>query len=282
MDAHNLAVCFTPTLVKSSNVLNDVQMCSVPGGPTLYSQATKLPNQPPAPKQTTAGMVIKFCIQRYFEIFEEVIDRSEPLHSPGGVLAQQDYDGPSSSPFGIGADEEESLDDAMLVMPLGPTSPTSSSPYAAARSPPTAWRHKHRRMGSGTSGSSGPPAPPSKPGSLRSKTRDSPMGTMTGSRSRRSLASIEKTVLNGGGRGTITIGKSTARRAGGAGVEAVSVTALGFFSPPSQDESSTTTTSTSTNSAPGAGSSAASSDGDSTSGHSASERRRKQLSEVAE
>lgn len=239
MDAHNLSLCFCPTLV-GSNILQDVQMCSIPGGPSLFPITKAATPQSPGAesRQATLGMVVKICIERYFEIFEEIVDRSEPLYSPGaGVLAN----GLPSGENGHGHDDEESLDDAMLVMPLGPTPPGSNmpSPYAngaTPRSPPTAWRHKHRRMGSSGSNVSAAQTTPSVADSSRSKRGGSIGGTLSNSRSRRSIISIEKTFgKESGGRGTITIGKATARKPGGAGVEAVSVTALGFFMPPSEE-----------------------------------------------
>lgn len=243
MDAHNLSLCFCPTLV-GSNVLQDVQMCSIPGGPSLFplQKPTTPQSSDAGGRQATLGMVVKICIERYFEIFEEIVDRSEPLYSPGaGVLSNglDAADGGMGSPRRDGHDDEESLDDAMLVMPLGPTPPSSNmpSPYAnggTPRSPPTAWRHKHRRMGSSGSAVSAAQTTPSVADSSNSKRRDSIGGTLGKSRSRRSIVSIEKSMKDGG-RGTITIGKSTARRPGGAGVEAVSVTALGFFMPPSEE-----------------------------------------------
>jgi len=68
MDAYNLAIVFTPNLIKSSNPVRDVQMC------TMSSKDARAP---------TVATVIKWCIERYFEIFDEVEDRAEavPLSS---------------------------------------------------------------------------------------------------------------------------------------------------------------------------------------------------------
>lgn len=246
MDAHNLAVCFCPTLV-GSNPARDLQMCSIPGGPSPISRPASMAPSSSSRSSigggTTVGMVIKFCIEHYFDIFEEVVDRSEPLHSPNAaVLSQPDASLNGKSTSGSTIDEDESLDDAMLVMPMGPTPPASalSTPLpagAAGRSPPTAWRSKHRRMGSGTSARSAVPSTPSTSDSTQFKQRGAKSlggAAVSGSRSRASMISIEKAVTKNGVRNSIALGKGT-RRPGGAGVEAVSVTALGFFMPPSED-----------------------------------------------
>ncbi|KAG8907451.1 hypothetical protein FRB99_004246 [Tulasnella sp. 403] len=240
MNAHNLAVCFCPTLV-GSNPARDLQMCTIPGGPSLGSGLSLL--LPNMDGKTTVGMVVKICIERYFEIFEEVVDRSEPLHSPNATaLSQPERDLEPPSPYCIvGEGEDESLDDTMLVMPVGPTSPTHQSPFAnlgSPRSPPTAWRHKHRRIGSNGSNASAAPTPSaaSAAGSTRSKHRGpGSIGGHSHSKGRTSIVSIEKALGKAGARGSIAMGKGSMRKPGGAGVEAVSVTALGFFMPPSDD-----------------------------------------------
>ncbi|KAG8977160.1 hypothetical protein FRC05_002157 [Tulasnella sp. 425] len=231
MDARNLAVCFAPTLLGASAV-RDPQMCTIPGGPSLFAR-TPAPSSAPPPVMTVAW-IVKICIERYFEIFEEVVDRSEPIQSPGaGVLSPMEHDGSSvpPSPSAEGPDEDESLDDAMLVMPLGPTPPhsntTTPNPDGTPRSPPTAWKHKHRRMGSSASnGSVVRPQPKTAPGSTRSRGKDSISGGLGSKTGRRSIVSVEKAIGKAGSRGSITIGRGTTR-AGGAGVEAVGVTALG-------------------------------------------------------
>lgn len=201
---------------------------------------------PKPPPTMTVAWIVKICIERYFEIFEEVVDRSEPVQSPGaGVLSPMEHDGSivPPSPSAEGFDEDESLDDAMLVMPLGPTPPhsnmTTPNPDGTPRSPPTAWKLKHRRGASNASNGSAPrPQPKTAPGSTRSRGKDSAGGGLGSKMSRRSIVNIEKTMGQSESRSSITIGRGTARRAGGAGVEAVGVTALGFFSPPTETSSS--------------------------------------------
>ncbi|KAJ3819677.1 Rho GTPase activation protein [Lentinula raphanica] len=194
MDAHNLAVVLCPNLVRGSSPIRDVQMCVVPGGPQLFSTpSTSSPSSPSIPPssssssstsnpakpslaegKTTLGAVIKLCIERYYEIFDEVVDPGEVTGMNNGAVLGHDedeyshhdelgleYDGhtpeqsrswsmsrsrefsgeqlnddlefvhPSnsrtgnhkrnSSGFRTNPDDDEEIDDAMLVMPIGPT-----------------------------------------------------------------------------------------------------------------------------------------------------------------
>ncbi|THU99801.1 RhoGAP-domain-containing protein [Dendrothele bispora CBS 962.96] len=113
MDAHNLAVVLTPNLVKGSNPVRDVQMCVIPAstGPTTAmnlfprsgsssnpsSPLSSSPHTPSTPaaiseNRTTLGMVIKLCIQRYYEVFDEFLDRGEIVGVGYG----------DSDPYGVG------------------------------------------------------------------------------------------------------------------------------------------------------------------------------------
>ncbi|KAG8968694.1 hypothetical protein FRC03_006441 [Tulasnella sp. 419] len=239
MDAHNLALCITPNLV-GSNPVRDLQMCTIPGGPPMLSS----PLLKGSPESTTSdlqghvtvGMVVKFCIERYFEIFEEPADRSQAV-SPVGFESSSNMAGSvSSEPLSSSTAEEdeddEDLDDAMLVMPLGPTTPGSSSfvSNGTPRSPSATW-NKHRRYPSSTS--NGRHTITAGSGRSRHKTG----GSIGGPKGNRSLVSIDNAIGKNGGRGSITLGKPNGRAANapGAGVEAVSVTALGFFTPPSSE-----------------------------------------------
>jgi len=242
MDAHNLAVCLSPNLV-GSNPAADVQMCAIPGGPSPFPiQMPTSPHNSNTEGRTTVGMVVKVCIERYFEVFEEVVDRTEAVNSRfDGALNPSDSSGGLSA-ASADEDDDEDFDDAMLVMPLGPTPNSSahSSPFAstASRSPPTAWHLKHKRKDSGLSGKSGGQSTVGNgsegagSGSVRSKHRKGGGGG-------RSTVQIERALAGNNGRGSITFRKGaggttkrTGGSAGGAGVEAVGVTALGFFAPP--------------------------------------------------
>ncbi|KDQ62796.1 hypothetical protein JAAARDRAFT_171394 [Jaapia argillacea MUCL 33604] len=241
MDAHNLAVVICPNLVKGTNPVRDVMMCGVPGAPALYdpppgSSGTSTPSTP-VEGRTTLGSVIKLCIQRYYEIFDEVVDRSEavppPQESTSSPMSTSPLQSPSTRHIRQQS-EDEDIDDAMLVMPIGPSSSHAGNGYS--QSPPSAWntssgafkpRHKstmsrdsngarsmHTVMGTNGNGST--------------------YGNGTSSKAK-SMISIEKATGGSGtaGRkGSISIGRGTLRKSAGAGVEALSVTASGFFTAP--------------------------------------------------
>ncbi len=241
MDAHNLSLVICPNLVKST-LARDLAICAIPGGPTLSPSATPHPAAPISDGKTTLGLIIKLCIERYYEVFDEVLDRTEALLSARQPTSE---DAPSSSepslrgPSFINRDslrdsmheDDEDIDDSMLVMPRGPNN--QSGPKRNPR-PPTAWN------GSST-------------GTFRPRHRSVPSRDTTVTRSMhtagangngvyqqttskaRSMISIEK---GGGGagatsrRGSIAIGRGTTRKSSGSGVEAMGITASGFFTPP--------------------------------------------------
>ncbi|KAF8075814.1 CDC42 rho GTPase-activating protein [Lyophyllum atratum] len=150
MDAHNLAVVICPNLVKGSSPIRDVMMCAVPGTPALFE--SNVPTRPsPAPNsqmegRATLGMVIQICIQRYYEVFDEVWDRSEALppsrsfQDPAGSSnSERSSASASPSPQPAQHDEDEDIDDAMLVMPIGPGHTNGNSDGTRKPSPPSAW-----------------------------------------------------------------------------------------------------------------------------------------------
>ncbi|KAJ7643694.1 hypothetical protein FB45DRAFT_280069 [Roridomyces roridus] len=263
MDAHNLAVVLCPNLVASkTNPARDVWMCSVPGGPALFAASPSAAPSPPtsntaalAEGKTTLGIVIKLCIQRYFEVFDEIPDRAEA--APPTLRNHGDSSASASSSASVSSaelaerrqsvrsvrsqNEDEDLDDAMLVMPIGmgQNGSGSGSPSGA---PPSAWgaggagaggghstfRPRHRNTMSGSASASAIGA--------RSMTSGNGGGGVYGSSRTRSLVSVEKGVPGFGstvGRmGSISVGRGTTRKGTGAAVEAVGITASGFFTAP--------------------------------------------------
>lgn len=222
MDAHNLAIVLCPNLVSGSSPAKDITICSLPGGPALHPEHSA--SAPPPQGRTTLGMIIKLCIQRYYEVFDEVQDRSEAL-PPARSFAEDDVaSSGSSSPRAVGAtlnngtkrlsalsrlDDDDSIDDTMLVMCVDSTAgapPSTWGPNAASRGRPRSEispaSHAARAPGSGRV----PPA--------------------------RSTVGIEKASGTLRGKGSVAIGRGSVRKAGGAGVEALGVTASGFFAPP--------------------------------------------------
>ncbi|KAF7306821.1 Rho GTPase-activating protein 8 [Mycena indigotica] len=249
MDAHNLAVVLCPNLVKGKNPARDVSMCVVSGGPSLT--ASPRPEQSHVSEgKTTLGTVIKLCIQRYFEIFDELPDRTEAISSPSSGNVNAFPNSPSTSsassmsgfravrprpdpPTTSGADprrqstrsqnEDEDIDDDMLVMPIGPASPTSAGPpsaWSVANGVTTYRARGHRSVMSVGSASGGV------------------YGNSSASLGRtRSLVSVEKAGPIGtvGKTGSIAIGRAGTLRGtikSGAAVEAIGITAEGFFSAP--------------------------------------------------
>ncbi|KAI0033134.1 hypothetical protein K488DRAFT_78077 [Vararia minispora EC-137] len=233
MDAHNLAIVVCPNLVSGSSPARDIAMCTIPNGPTMHSSIPT--TAAPVEGRTTLGQIIKLCIQRYYEVFDEVEDRSEALlprkEEPGTPsstssprLAQfrrQSVLSKSSSNRDSRIDDDESIDDEMLVMPIGP----------GGGAPPSSWAGGPHTIGASTfrprhrSGLSG--------GGSRSLHTGA--GGAGGTARARSVISVEPAVSGTMRRSSITIGRGTSRKAPGAGVQAIGVTASGFFSPPNAE-----------------------------------------------
>jgi Rho GTPase-activating protein 1 len=240
MDAHNLALVLTPNLAKGLNFKKDLEMCAVPSTPSIAAQ---LNGHTARPSSATLGLVIKLCVSHYYEIFDEVVDRTEavPPELSSSSFTVVDWNEPlsasamsfSSDISGTQADgDDESIDDQMLVMPLGPTSPGTPGSRTNGLSPPSAWpshttiptsyKPRQRTKGSNqslhTSGSG---------------TGGNLQGTVGKAKS---LISIEKGKIGGGPggkKGSISVGRGTTRKGTGSGVEAVGITASGFFTPDS-------------------------------------------------
>ncbi|RDB14657.1 Rho GTPase-activating protein 8 [Hypsizygus marmoreus] len=247
MDAYNLAVVLSPNLVKGSNVARDVMMCAVPGGPVIFQSNATAPVLPAvvhAEGKTTLGMVIYTCIRRYYEIFDEVWDRSEALPLSPSYQDNSERSSASASPQpaqdSLPNDDDDDIDDAMLVMPIGPAQANGKM------GPPSAWnvavnaggstyKPRHRSNLSGGS--------PSGVRSVHTAFGESGNGSTNGgagaygypSMSKaKSMISIENGAGTIGGRkGSISVGRGTTRKSSGAGVEALGITAEGFFTAPS-------------------------------------------------
>lgn len=267
MDAFNLAIVICPNLVKSSNPMRDVMMCTVavpgmstPSLTTSTATLAQLQSLPEGEGKTTLGTVIAFCIRRYYEIFDEVVDRHEAV-APWRAIRSHgwDADGASSvsgSPrqptYVLGdGDDEDDIDDEMLVMSVGMGNKLQSHPSASS-GPPSAWgsipqphwtkRHKctpsngndARLIYNDCSSSSSVynEALLSHPHAGNSKDRS--MVSVEGSGHSNSYGS------SGTRRGSITIGRSTTRKGSGAAVEVVSVVAGGFFTSPTNGPKPTT------------------------------------------
>lgn len=258
MDAYNLAIVFAPNLVKSSNPVRDVQMCAIPGGPSLWPTDPHAASSSPKVVKTTVGMVLKCCIEHYFEVFYEVRDRSEavpPTKSTSSTLH------PSNDGSGGFLSSDDEMDDAILVVPVESSGEASSSLSQGSRLPPSAWgstarddnsfpylprqpRHRRITSGGGTSHHEMMAASPQSPSvvdlSVRSMATGGTPAPFPSVSKSRSVISVEKDsgplAATGGRRGSIRLGSGTSKgtvgKSAGAAVEALSITASGFFAPP--------------------------------------------------
>ncbi|CAE6439377.1 unnamed protein product [Rhizoctonia solani] len=117
MDAHNLALCIAPNLVRSNDPIRDVKMCAVPGAASMT--APNSPAPPRKPGSTTLGDIVRVCIERYFEIFEDVPDRGDALPVP----AELKFDDETSTLAGMSG---SSLMDSAVLVGDSPTEPLSA------------------------------------------------------------------------------------------------------------------------------------------------------------
>lgn len=257
MDAHNLAVVVCPNFIKGSSPVKDVMMCAVPGGGRTTSDDNTLfqtsisPQNPLASVispvsddsasegKTSLGAVIVLCIQHYYEVFDEVQDRSEPVPSPSRELARSTSPPPcsptastfiSKRPLSLSIDDEDSLDDAMLVMPIGPvgstvsTSTHSVDSFANQASPKgNAFPYQPRQRKTLDAARS-----------LDNDHNGTSSTRYYSTRSRvRSIISIDRPENGvGSGWGSISTKWGRSHKSTGSGVEALGITAGGFFSPP--------------------------------------------------
>jgi Rho GTPase-activating protein 1 len=243
MDAHNLALVLTPNLAKGLNFKRDLEMCAVPSTPGLAAQ---LNGQTVKPPSATLGLVIKICISHYYEIFDEVVDRTEaipPQLSASSFTVVDSNEPLSASASSFSSDisgtqvdgDDESIDDEMLVMPLGPTTSGAAGNRTNGLSPPSAWSS---HMTTPTTYKPRQKATLSKDSnqSLHTTPGTGGGGNLPGAVGKaKSMISIEKGTVGGGpgGRkGSISVGRGTTKKGTGSGVEAIGITANGFFSPP--------------------------------------------------
>ncbi|KAF9013087.1 hypothetical protein BDQ17DRAFT_1396266 [Cyathus striatus] len=219
MDAHNLAVVITPNLVKGSNPARDVMMCAVPGGPVLFAPAPTqslsssiTSSSSGSEGKTTLGAIVKLCIDRYYEIFDEIRDRSEAI-LPRTV--------PADGGEGRRDDESEDIDDTMLVMPLGPTHRSMKSiQHGGGSVPVPSWATNGNTLNANKNRSRSSSSSPSPAHSFSHNNGSAYANNTVAARARRSI-----TIGRSAGGGTV-------RKSSGAAVEAHGVTASGFFSPP--------------------------------------------------
>lgn len=134
---------------------------------------------------------------------------------------------------GFQNDDDEEIDDAMLVMPIGPS---ASSKAEEPVSP--ALGQQQQASSSGVPYKTrvrSPKSPVGGGGRSLHTTGESgnvPTGTISKAKSMISIDNGNGNGNMGTRRGSISVGRGTTRKSSGAGVEAISVTAGGFFSAP--------------------------------------------------
>jgi Rho GTPase-activating protein 1 len=249
MDALNLAIVICPNLVKGSNPARDVAMVGVPGTPAFFARPSSDDgngdgNNPQGERPATLGMVVALCIRRYYEVFDEVVDRSETVPAWRALhnvpyLASSGPGSPEQPMYVLSneGEEEEDLDDDKL--PKGVSPPASCNPVSSS-SVSSPKRHKSTLSSGSNSGINR---------SMQTLTGETNGSILTiGSNGyapyptygkAKSMINIENTGAPGNEsrtrRGSITIGSG--RVSSGASVEAIDVTAEGFFSPPDDNAS---------------------------------------------
>ncbi|KAN0064341.1 hypothetical protein ACQY0O_002536 [Thecaphora frezii] len=158
MDAANLATVIAPNLVSSGNAMKDVALCKVDGIRSMHAAAAGSPTTRQTPKQqkkaTTLGSIVRFCIEHYYEVFDEA------EFGPRLERAQQLVDEISALPASASVMTFHSARSAHDGLP-SPSSP-SSPKHLRDGLPRPSEGLLHRRHGSATSslsGLSGPNSP---------------------------------------------------------------------------------------------------------------------------
>jgi Rho GTPase-activating protein 1 len=263
MDAFNLAIVICPNLVRSSNPMRDVMMCTVPvPGMSTPSQTTstatlaQLQSLPVREGKTSLGTVIALCIRRYYEIFDEAMDRHEAVapwrairsHGSGADGSSSASGSPKQPNYVLGDGDDEDIDDETLVMSVGIENNLQLHPSASSGLP-SAWEsipQPHKRHKSTLSNGNDAPSIYNDSSCSVYNGPQRSSHPHTGNGKAKSMVSVEGSGHSGsygsGGtrRGSITIGRSTTRKGSGAAVEAVSVVAGGFFTSPTSGPKPTT------------------------------------------
>ncbi|KAF8625974.1 hypothetical protein AX17_006698 [Amanita inopinata Kibby_2008] len=257
MDAHNLAIVICPNLVKSANPTRDAMLCAINSSSSPFESQANGASQ----GRTMLGAIIKLCIQRYYEIFDELRDPAEPIMTMDSEeftvrndSVETSLNGSTTveSPVMIDVngeeDDDEEIDDAMLVMPIGPSHSRNGSELQGSGVRPIAWDSASGIADAGEV-SLGPsykprqkqkPSTDPPPSGVRSvHDAMSTKGASKGStypnifNKAKSVIGVEKGEgVFGRKRGSISVGRGRSKKSVGSGVEALGITASAFFSPP--------------------------------------------------
>lgn len=239
MDATNLAIVICPNLVKSANPMRDVMMCAVPVSEnTTPPQSSPTPSHPQSLQdgggRTTLGMVISLCIRRYYEIFDEVVDRTEAVAPWRSLREDGNANSPTQATYVLG--DEDDLDDEISI----PTS-VRGAPHVPQIYHYTTKRHRstasHGNNGLASSqsvyndNSSNSSSPRTNGGAFRSSTHSRARSLFSAEQSKTSTSKGDHGSSGITVKGSNAMGRGTTRKGSGAAVEAVGVIAEGFFSP---------------------------------------------------
>jgi Rho GTPase-activating protein 1 len=240
MNATNLSMMITPNLLKGSNPVRDIMMSSVPSptagtGMSAGTAVSTFAPESPDPSGTsegkaTLGMVIAFCIRRYYEVFDELVDRTEAVAPWKGIERPAVVAEDASGTYILGEDDD--LDDELSDIQRVPHQQGASA-GPSSRIPAALKRHKQKNsLESNNPSTSARPLHESNSPSAWN-VRFPPNIFPTNGKAR-SAISVESSPFGNTNlrRGSITIGKAATRKGSGSAVEAVSVTASGFFTPP--------------------------------------------------
>ena len=268
MDAHNLALVIAPNLVGSGNPMVDVAICVVGSTSTSAAPAPLSSNAlSKESNEMTLGTLIKLCIERYYEIFDDITDRGDAVDVDpfSGTIETPNSEKPEDNLAQSTAHQYDSDDDDVLVMPVPSSSAQSSPlkappqrklgaslPFRSPSTPPSSFATNQSTQPSNyapyTSGSRRRPAASisSSHDTKSINTRLAALGTAGRSRAKALLASAadkvaarvppprsdtyNSPVIVDGNAPLSSSG--TLRKGSGAGVSAHGVTASGFFAPP--------------------------------------------------
>ncbi|SOV03489.1 related to Rho-GTPase-activating protein 1 [Ustilago sp. UG-2017a] len=154
MDAANLATVIAPNLVSSGNAIKDVMICRVEGISSMSSPASaqgqgqgRSPSMRKASISSTAqgtattlGSILRFCIERYYEIFDDI------SFSPQINSVQELVDDLSRKDLGEEGSRSPSTSSKRLASLYGTPASASGLGFAA-------HHHPHHQRGESTNSS---------------------------------------------------------------------------------------------------------------------------------
>lgn len=215
-------------------------MSSVPVSTGMSAGTTASTFAPESPEQSgtsegkaTLGIVIAFCIRRYYEVFDEVVDRTEAVAPWKTIERPVDVTGEDvSDTYVLGEDED--LDDELSDVQRVAHQQATMSAGPSSRIPAALKRHKLKNSLEIKNSPAGRSSHENNnsPSAWNTRFPSNVFSSINGKA--HSVISIESNPMGNTTqrRGSVTIGKAATRKGSGSAVEAVGVTAAGFFTPP--------------------------------------------------